>query len=241
MIVINPVDRDRHWSTSASPATCAACCLAPRSPAFTCSRHRRRSGLAHGHRQTDRRDGRSATATSCQTHCEGSEQWLEHTPIALLGRRFMPSRACPRSKSTQSPSAMPQPKSVVFSWTMGITHHVHGVENVQAIANLAFLRGMVGRPNAGLLPIRGHSNVQGIGLGRRDAETEGRDFRAVANAFRSSRCQRPRGSTRWAAWKRPTSGQAEDRFLSRRKSLRLKSRCDVCGGSRCAPGKHGVT
>lgn len=54
-------------------------------------------------------------------------------------------------------------KNVVFSWTMGVTHHTHGVENVEAIANLALLRGMVGRPNAGLMPIRGHSNVQGIG------------------------------------------------------------------------------
>jgi molybdopterin-dependent oxidoreductase alpha subunit len=54
-------------------------------------------------------------------------------------------------------------KSTVFAWTMGITHHAHGVDNVQAIANLALLRGMVGRPGAGLLPIRGHSNVQGIG------------------------------------------------------------------------------
>jgi molybdopterin-dependent oxidoreductase alpha subunit len=54
-------------------------------------------------------------------------------------------------------------KNAVFSWTMGITHHAHGVENVQAIANLALLRGMLGRPGAGLLPIRGHSNVQGIG------------------------------------------------------------------------------
>src|SRR6185369_6054635 len=47
--------------------------------------------------------------------------------------------------------------------TMGITHHRHGVKNVQAIANLALLRGMVGRPDCGLMPIRGHSNVQGIG------------------------------------------------------------------------------
>lgn len=54
-------------------------------------------------------------------------------------------------------------KNVVFSWTMGITHHVHGVENVQSIGNLALLRGMVGKPGAGLMPIRGHSNVQGIG------------------------------------------------------------------------------
>lgn len=54
-------------------------------------------------------------------------------------------------------------RNVVFGWTMGITHHEHGVANVQAITNLALLRGMVGRPHAGLLPIRGHSNVQGLG------------------------------------------------------------------------------
>jgi len=54
-------------------------------------------------------------------------------------------------------------KNAVFAWTMGITHHVYGVENVEAICNLALMRGMVGRRNAGLLPIRGHSNVQGIG------------------------------------------------------------------------------
>jgi molybdopterin-dependent oxidoreductase alpha subunit len=54
-------------------------------------------------------------------------------------------------------------KNVVFGWTMGITHHTHGVENVRMIVNLALLRGMVGRSHAGLLPIRGHSNVQGMG------------------------------------------------------------------------------
>ena len=52
---------------------------------------------------------------------------------------------------------------VVFAWGMGMTHHIHGVANVEAIANLAILRGMVGKRYAGLLPLRGHSNVQGIG------------------------------------------------------------------------------
>lgn len=56
-----------------------------------------------------------------------------------------------------------QSRATVFGWTMGITHHEHGVQNVHAIVNLALLRGMVGRPHAGLLPIRGHSNVQGVG------------------------------------------------------------------------------
>lgn len=54
-------------------------------------------------------------------------------------------------------------QNVVFAWGMGMTHHVHGVANVEAIANLALLRGMIGRRYAGLLPLRGHSNVQGIG------------------------------------------------------------------------------
>src|SRR5690606_30122033 len=54
-------------------------------------------------------------------------------------------------------------KNVVLAWCMGITHHLHGVENVQSIANVALLRGMVGRKHAGLMPIRGHSNVQGLG------------------------------------------------------------------------------
>ena len=54
-------------------------------------------------------------------------------------------------------------RGAVFAWGMGMTHHVHGVENIEAIANLALLTGHVGRPGAGLLPLRGHSNVQGIG------------------------------------------------------------------------------
>ncbi|WIY51757.1 FdhF/YdeP family oxidoreductase [Devosia sp. YIM 151766] len=54
-------------------------------------------------------------------------------------------------------------KNAVFAWGMGMTHHIHGVANVEAIANLALLRGMIGKPYSGLLPLRGHSNVQGIG------------------------------------------------------------------------------
>jgi molybdopterin-dependent oxidoreductase alpha subunit len=54
-------------------------------------------------------------------------------------------------------------KRAVFSWTMGVTHHLHGSATVQAIAQLALMRRMIGRPGAGLQPIRGHSNIQGMG------------------------------------------------------------------------------
>jgi molybdopterin-dependent oxidoreductase alpha subunit len=49
----------------------------------------------------------------------------------------------------------------VFVWGMGITQHTCGEENVHAIVNLALARGFVGREGCGLMPIRGHSGVQG--------------------------------------------------------------------------------
>ncbi len=54
-------------------------------------------------------------------------------------------------------------ENTVFAWGMGITHHQHGVENVEYISNIALLRGMIAKRYSGLLPLRGHSNVQGIG------------------------------------------------------------------------------
>jgi molybdopterin-dependent oxidoreductase alpha subunit len=51
--------------------------------------------------------------------------------------------------------------SAVLVWSMGVTQHVSGVDNVRAIVNLGLVRGNVGRPGAGLMPIRGHSGVQG--------------------------------------------------------------------------------
>lgn len=52
-------------------------------------------------------------------------------------------------------------RSAVLIWSMGITQHEHGGDNVAAIVNLGLARGNVGRPGAGLMPIRGHSGVQG--------------------------------------------------------------------------------
>jgi molybdopterin-dependent oxidoreductase alpha subunit len=54
-------------------------------------------------------------------------------------------------------------RRVIFAWAMGVTHHQHGTATVQLIAAVAMLRGMLGQPGCGLMPIRGHSNVQGIG------------------------------------------------------------------------------
>ncbi|MDT8914546.1 FdhF/YdeP family oxidoreductase [Amycolatopsis sp. PS_44_ISF1] len=49
----------------------------------------------------------------------------------------------------------------VYCWAMGLTQHKHAVPTISEIANLALVRGMIGKPGAGLCPVRGHSNVQG--------------------------------------------------------------------------------
>lgn len=54
-------------------------------------------------------------------------------------------------------------KTCVSIWSMGLTQHVFGTENVEAVAALHLARGMIGRDNCGVVPIRGHSGVQGGG------------------------------------------------------------------------------
>ncbi|GAB2755416.1 FdhF/YdeP family oxidoreductase [Salinifilum aidingensis] len=49
----------------------------------------------------------------------------------------------------------------VTCWAMGLTQHKHGVATIREVVNTMLLRGMIGKPGAGLCPVRGHSNVQG--------------------------------------------------------------------------------
>jgi molybdopterin-dependent oxidoreductase alpha subunit len=50
---------------------------------------------------------------------------------------------------------------IIVCWAMGITQHINGVDTIKEIANLVLLKGSIGKPGAGLCPVRGHSNVQG--------------------------------------------------------------------------------
>ncbi len=51
--------------------------------------------------------------------------------------------------------------NAVLVWSMGLTQHAHGVDTIKALINVGLARGLPGRPNRGLVPIRGHSGVQG--------------------------------------------------------------------------------
>ncbi|MBI3217636.1 MAG: FdhF/YdeP family oxidoreductase [Mycobacterium sp.] len=52
-------------------------------------------------------------------------------------------------------------KRTVFCWAMGLTQHRHAVATIGEATNLLLMRGMIGKPGAGVCPVRGHSNVQG--------------------------------------------------------------------------------
>ncbi|REK06011.1 MAG: histidine kinase [Planctomycetota bacterium] len=108
-------------------------------------------------------DELGATDTAFLTeHCQGWEAYAESLR-QLTWEEITAKSGVEQDTIEEIARQVAASKSTVFSWTMGITHHLHGVQNVQAIANLALMRGMVGREGAGLLPIRGHSNVQGMG------------------------------------------------------------------------------
>ena len=95
-------------------------------------------------------------------HTQGFDALRAHLeaqdPAALAARCGVPQAAIDDAARRYATA-----RHAVFAWGMGMTHHAHGVDNIEWLSNLALLRGMVGRRHAGLLPLRGHSNVQGIG------------------------------------------------------------------------------
>lgn len=68
---------------------------------------------------------------------------------------------CSRDDMLAFARELAEADSAVLVWSMGITQHACGEDNVRAIVNLGLVRGFVGREGCGLMPIRGHSGVQG--------------------------------------------------------------------------------
>jgi molybdopterin-dependent oxidoreductase alpha subunit len=93
-------------------------------------------------------------------HTSGFEEVRAQAMSAQWGSLELASGAS-RDEMQRFAQRYRRARSAVFVWSMGITQHAEGVDNVRAIVNLALARGMVGREHCGLMPIRGHSGVQG--------------------------------------------------------------------------------
>ncbi|ANZ35463.1 hypothetical protein BBK82_04580 [Lentzea guizhouensis] len=75
--------------------------------------------------------------------------------------RVLTATGLTREQITRVAGMFVDSKATIACWAMGLTQHKHSVPTIREITNVMFLRGMIGKPGAGLCPVRGHSNVQG--------------------------------------------------------------------------------
>jgi molybdopterin-dependent oxidoreductase alpha subunit len=105
-----------------------------------------------------------------------AEEWLDHAFIRTATENLDAVRASieaqdwaglerasgtSRAEMSRFAKMLAGARSGVLVWSMGLTQHAHGVPTVQALLNVGLARGWVGREQTGLMPIRGHSGVQG--------------------------------------------------------------------------------
>jgi molybdopterin-dependent oxidoreductase alpha subunit len=93
-------------------------------------------------------------------HTDGFEAWRDDT------LRYSLDALCEEAGLEPGPvcevaELIGRSQRVIYCWAMGLTQHEHATSAILEWVNLALLRGHIGRPGAGLCPVRGHSNVQG--------------------------------------------------------------------------------
>ncbi len=95
-----------------------------------------------------------------QEHTRGFDKFCEYLR-ATGWEAIAHASGLRRDELEQAAATFARAKAVIAVYGMGITQHREGVLNVQMISNLLLMGGHIGRPGAGICPVRGHSNVQG--------------------------------------------------------------------------------
>ncbi|MDG4721365.1 MULTISPECIES: FdhF/YdeP family oxidoreductase [Thalassospira] len=93
-------------------------------------------------------------------HCDGLNDYRTAVD-ATSWSEIEDQSGLSRPEIEQAAAVYLSAERVICTWAMGITQHLHSVPTIREIANFMFLRGNIGKPGAGLCPVRGHSNVQG--------------------------------------------------------------------------------
>jgi len=93
-------------------------------------------------------------------HTTGFDDWKRHVE-ALSWSSLALGAGVAEEQIRRVAALYAGAERVIACWAMGLTQHKHAVPTIQEISNLMLLRGNLGRPGAGLCPVRGHSNVQG--------------------------------------------------------------------------------
>jgi molybdopterin-dependent oxidoreductase alpha subunit len=93
-------------------------------------------------------------------HTHGFTAWRDH--LANLDWAVVEeATGLPKAEIVAAAQMLRDSSATVFCWAMGLTQHRNSVATIKELCNVAFVQGNIGKPGSGLLPVRGHSNVQG--------------------------------------------------------------------------------
>jgi len=95
-----------------------------------------------------------------ERYTTGFEAWRAHV-AQVDWATVEASTGLTRGQITEAAALLRDSERTVFCWAMGLTQHRNGVATIKELVNLALAQGNIGKPGAGLFPVRGHSNVQG--------------------------------------------------------------------------------
>jgi len=108
----------------------------------------------------DRNPGSVIDRDFIGAHCFGFEEYLADARTVDLDT-VTEATGIDRTQLERVAAMLATSQRTIVCWAMGITQHTHAVATIAEMTNLLLLRGMIGKPGAGVCPVRGHSNVQG--------------------------------------------------------------------------------
>jgi molybdopterin-dependent oxidoreductase alpha subunit len=110
--------------------------------------------------EDERRGGTLLDRAFIAEHCTGFDEFRA-TADSTSWERIEQESGLSRTDIEAAGKVYVEAERVIGVYGMGLTQHVHGFENIAMLINLLLMRGHIGRPGAGICPVRGHSNVQG--------------------------------------------------------------------------------
>ena len=108
----------------------------------------------------ERRPGEVLDQDFINSYTNGFEEFASALR-AISWRDIVEQSGVSKEQLEEAAQIFVESERTIFCWAMGLTQHRNAVANIQEIVNLMLLRGQIGKPGAGLCPVRGHSNVQG--------------------------------------------------------------------------------
>ncbi len=132
--------------------------------------------MKHWFEMERERPGSAIDHAFVQAHANGFAE-LRDKVIVQQWEELEVSSGLSRRRMLELAELLVRARSAVFVWSMGLTQHRHATDNISQVANLAMLRGFIGREFCGVMPIRGHSGVQSAGeMGAEPSALPGGDF-----------------------------------------------------------------